>query len=424
VDKPPVGKPEAFCHGATLLAACALFRVGLAAACVMARSRKRGRNVLTIQQIFQLLAFLNGIVLVSLLVSSWQLLLDRTSSQLHAITTIFLALLLAIMLGISYRIVALRVVRPLSLLVIQSHDLAADHSSQHSLLAVEGNDEVARLAKAFNGVLRRQRQAIEQLDSANRQLRHMNKQIDDSIRYAALLQKSILPDRQLDERFGDQYFVLWQPRDTVGGDYYVFHGDGSRCLAGVADCAGHGVSGAMMTMLARAGLDRSIQQVGMESPARVLQATNTSMHGVLNQAQITRALATSMDAGLVFLDLEQGILRFAGARISLYWSDGSTVAMARADNRSLWDRRSGTYCDHTIPLAREFTYYLATDGVFDQSGGDDGFAVGTDRFERWILDHATKPLHQQHEAIRESLTAFMGDHPQRDDITILSFRVA
>jgi len=93
----------------------------------MAKSRKRGRNVLTIQQIFQLLAILNGIVLVALLVSSWQLLLDRTSSQQHAITTIFLALLLAIMLGISYRIVALRVVRPLSRLVFQSHALAADH---------------------------------------------------------------------------------------------------------------------------------------------------------------------------------------------------------------------------------------------------------------------------------------------------------
>ena len=367
---------------------------------------------------------MNGIVLLALLLSSWQLLNEQTSGDQHAITTIFLALLLAIMLGISYRIVAVRVVRPLSRLVSQSDALATDDSSQRSLLSVQGNDEIARLARAFNGVLRRQRQAIEQLDSANHQLRQMNKQIEDSIRYAALLQKSILPDRQLNERFGDQYFVLWQPRDTVGGDYYVFHGDGPRCLAGVADCAGHGVSGAMMTMLARAGLDRSIQQVGMESPARVLQATNAGMNGVLSQAQITRALATSMDAGLVFLDLERRILRFAGARISLYWSDGNSVSIARADNRSLWDRRAGTYCDHTIPLDRDFTYYLATDGVFDQSGGDDGFGLGSDRFERWVLDHATKPLHQQHQAFSESLAAFMGDHPQRDDITILSFRVA
>jgi phosphoserine phosphatase RsbU/P len=400
-----------------------MFKVGSKRFGLMAKSRHRGEHALTIQQIFLLLACLNGVVLASLLLSAWQLLQDQTSSVQHAATTIFLALLLVVGLGISYRIVAVRVIRPLGRLVHQSDSLAFNDSLDRTLLEVQGNDEVARLAHAFNGVLLRQRQAMQELDDANHLLREMNQQIDDSIRYAALLQKSILPDRQLTERFGGDYFVLWQPRDRVGGDYYVFHGDASRCIAGVADCAGHGVPGAMMTMLARAGLDRSIQQVGMESPAQVLQATNAAMHGVLGEAQITRAMATSMDAGLVFLDLERRILRFAGARISLYWSNGRSVSMARADNRPLWDRRAGTYNDHTIPLAREYTYYLATDGIMDQAGGEDGFGLGTQRFERWLLDHATKPLAEQHQAFRDSLAAFMGRHPQRDDITIFSFRV-
>jgi phosphoserine phosphatase RsbU/P len=389
----------------------------------MARRAQPTGRALSIQQIFVLLAVLNGIVVASLLLSAWQLLQDQTSGEQHAAITIFLALLLVLGLGISYRIVAVRVIRPLGRLVRQSDALAWDQQQEDALLDVQGNDEIAKLARAFNGVLVRQRQAIGQLDSANRQLRDMNKQIDDSIRYAALLQKSILPDRQLRECFGGEFFVLWQPRDTVGGDYYVFHGDGERCLAGVADCAGHGVSGAMMTMLARAGLDRSIQQVGIESPAQVLQAINASMHGVLGEARGTQAIATSMDAGLVYLDLQARILRFAGARISLYWSDGRTVEMAKADSRSLWDRHSGSYSDHTIPLAREFTYYLATDGLFDQAGGDHGFGLGSDRFQGWLLDHATKPLEQQHEVFSHSLLTFMGDHPQRDDITILSFRV-
>jgi serine phosphatase RsbU (regulator of sigma subunit) len=401
-----------------------MFKVAARGFALMARSSPRGQHKLTIQQIFLLLACLNGVVLASLLLSAWQLLHDQTSGVQHAATTIFLALLLVVGLGISYRIVAVRVIRPLSRLVYQSDNLAFDYSRDRALLDVQGNDEIARLAHAFNGVLYRQRQAIEELDAANKRLRDMNQQIDDSIRYAALLQKSILPDRQLSERFGDDYFVLWQPRDIVGGDYYVFHGDDQRCIVGVADCAGHGVSGAMMTMLARAGLDRSIQQVGMESPAQVLQATNSAIHGVLGEAQITKAMATSMDAGLVFLDLERRILRFAGARISLYWSDGRSVSVARADNRPLWDRRAGTYNDQVIPLASDYTYYLATDGILDQSGGEDGFGLGADRFERWLLDHATKPLDQQHQAFRDSLAAFMGAHPQRDDITIFSFRVS
>lgn len=389
----------------------------------MARSTPR-RRALSIQQIFLLLGSLNGIVLATLLVTSWRLLQEAGSVRDHASITLFLGGLLVINLAISSVIVSQRVIRPLRRLVRESHAIAVDEGTDGSLLRVVGTDEVARLADAFNGVLHRQRQAFEQLDLANQRLRDVNKQVDDSIRYAALLQRSILPDRQLTERFGSDHFVLWQPRDTVGGDYYVFHDDGNRCLAGVADCAGHGVPGAMMTMLARAGIDRFIQQLGIDSPAAVLQATNAGMHLVLSEAQLSRALATSMDVGLVLLDFDAEILRFAGAKISLYWSDGETVEMVKGDNRSLWDRRTGVYQDHEMPLRRGFTYYMATDGVFDQAGGDHGFGLGTERFCQWLLDHASKPLAEQHDAFTRSISDFRGEHPQRDDITMFSFRVS
>jgi serine phosphatase RsbU (regulator of sigma subunit) len=389
----------------------------------MARSTPR-RRALSIQQIFLLLGSLNGIVLATLLVTSWRLLQETGSVRDHASITLFLGGLLVINLAISSVIVSQRVIRPLRRLVRESHAIAVEEGTDGALLCVVGTDEVARLADAFNGVLHRQRQAFEQLDLANQRLRDVNKQVDDSIRYAALLQRSILPDRQLSERFGSDHFVLWQPRDTVGGDYYVFHDDGNRCLAGVADCAGHGVPGAMMTMLARAGIDRFIQQLGIDSPAAVLQATNAGMHLVLSEAQLSRALATSMDVGLVLLDFDAEILRFAGAKISLYWSDGETVEMVKGDNRSLWDRRTGVYQDHEMPLRRGFTYYMATDGVFDQAGGDHGFGLGTERFCQWLLDHASKPLAEQHDAFTRSISDFRGEHPQRDDITMFSFRVS
>ena len=388
----------------------------------MAHGSQR-RRALSIQQVFLLLAVLNGFVLATLVHSAWRLLKEPWSGTDHAYTTFFLAGLLVVGVGISSLIVSERVVRPLRRLVRESHSIAIDDDASQEQLLVRGTDEIARLADAFNGVLQRQRQAIRELDRANTRLRQVNKQVDDSIRYAALLQRSILPDRQLSERFGADHFVLWQPRDTVGGDYYVFHDDGNRCLAGVADCAGHGVPGAMMTMLARAGIDRYIQQVGIGSPAAVLQATNAGMNLVLSEAQLSRALATSMDVGLVLLDFEKQILRFAGAKISLYWSDGERVDVVKGDPRSLWDRRSGVYHDHEMPLRRDRTYYMATDGVFDQAGGELGFGLGTDRFCEWLLTHARKPLAEQHEAFTRSIAEFRGEHPQRDDITMLSFRV-
>jgi len=362
---------------------------------------------LSIRQVFLLLAVLNGIVLSTLLWSSWLLLSTSGSIRDHAWITIFLSALLVVGVIISSMIVSQRVIRPLRSLVRESHAIASDGASSTDLLLVRGTDEIARLADAFNGVLQRQREIFRQLHDANRQLLHVNKQVDDSIRYAALLQRSILPDRQLSERVGLDHFVLWQPRDTVGGDYYVFHDDGMRCLAGVADCAGHGVPGAMMTMLARAGIDRFIQQVGISSPAAILQATNEGMHMVLSEAQLSRALATSMDVGLVLLDFTERTLRFAGAKISLYWSDGNSVQKLKGTSRSLWERRLANYVDHDLPLRQDCTYYMATDGIFDQSGGDHGFGLGSERFSDWILQHARKPLAEQHEAFSQPLLNFV-----------------
>lgn len=387
----------------------------------MAVSRPaRRKRVLSIQQIFLLLAILNGIVLAYLIYSASTLLSDPSSSQVQAQTTIFLAILLVIGVTISYRILSVRVVEPLGRLVRQAYSIASGDSNE--LLTLRGNDEIGRLTEAFNAVLIRQRHAYDMVDTAHQRLKDVTKQVDDSIQYAALLQKSILPNRQLKERFGNNHFILWQPRDTVGGDYYVFHEEGGRCLAGVADCAGHGVSGAMMTMLARAGIDRSIQLNGIESPAAVLKATNEGMHSILSEAQVSRAIATTMDVGLVLIDSAAHLLRFSGAKIWLYWSDGESVGFIKGDNRSLWDRRTGTYHDHDVPLRSGYTYYLTTDGYLDQAGGEHGFGLGSERFSQWILQHANKPLDEQHEAFSTALEEFKGDHPQRDDITMLSFR--
>ena len=173
----------------------------------MVSSARKSRE-LSIQQIFLLLAILNGIVVISV----WQLLHQPAASDQHAYTTIFLACLLVVGVAISYRIVSVRVTAPLGRLVRQSYALASGEWQSAEMLAVAGSDEIARLASAFNGVLERQRQANHQLDAANRRLSEVNKQVEDSIRYAALQQQSILPDRQLSERAGLNHFVLWRPR--------------------------------------------------------------------------------------------------------------------------------------------------------------------------------------------------------------------
>ncbi|QPN66694.1 PP2C family protein-serine/threonine phosphatase [Synechococcus sp. CBW1006] len=95
----------------------------------------------------------------------------------------------------------------------------------------------------------------------------------------------------------------------------------------------------------------------------------------------------------------------------------------KGDNRAICGRHPGNFQDHDIKLIQGFTYYLTTDGYLDQSGGDHGFGLGSERFSSWLLQHADKPLEDQRHAFSESLANFRGNLPQRDDVTVLSFRL-
>ncbi|AWB32698.1 biofilm regulation protein phosphatase SiaA [Orrella marina] len=296
-----------------------------------------------------------------------------------------------------------------------------------------GGDELGDLSRAFGIMAEQVRSNTEELEnkvqartqaleSANQDMRRAHQKINDSIDYASLIQRAILPDQQLRQLLGPHHFVLWRPRDVVGGDFYIFRVEGERYLVGVIDCAGHGVPGALMTMLARSALDHAMNQVGIASPASILSHTDNTIRGMLQQCDLPRAIATNMDAGLAYVDRENRILRYAGAKIGLYWSDGQEVGEIKGGRRAIGDRRQGVYVDTEIRLRPGVTYYLVTDGFLDQAGGDRGYGFGNSRFAQLLLQHARLPMEQQASKLDQALEAYRGNYPQRDDITILSFR--
>jgi Serine phosphatase RsbU, regulator of sigma subunit len=298
-----------------------------------------------------------------------------------------------------------------------------------------GRDEVGDLNRAFDRMARqikahtdqleqKVRQRTEALTEANTAMAEAQKAIGDSIQYASLIQRAFLPDRQLAELLGENHFVIWRPRDVVGGDFYLFRPDGDRHLIGVVDCAGHGVPGALMTMLARAALDDAVNRHGVDAPARLLSTIDGTLRGMVDQSTLPRAIATNMDMGLVSMDRDQRKLRFAGARISLYWSDGQEVGELPGARRALCDRRTGCYEEVEVELRGDVTYYLITDGFMDQAGGEHGYGFGKSRLWALLRDHAHLPMHDQAGALDRALEAYRGSHLQRDDITVLSFRIA
>lgn len=316
---------------------------------------------------------------------------------------------------------------------LQQSARAIANGSYDVSLPPGGQDEIGDLSNAFGVMADKVRQHTAELESkvrertselenANRAMAAAHKKIGDSIDYASLIQRAILPDRQLTQSLGEHHFVLWKPRDVVGGDFYVFRSDGGNCLLGIMDCAGHGVPGALMTMLARAAIDLAITEVGPSDPAAVLTRTDSAIRAMLADAQLPRALATNTDAGLVYIDRQAGLLRYAGAKISLYASNGDALREVPGGKRALGDKRAGVYENIELSMEPGWTYTLATDGFLDQAGGEHGFGFGNTRFADMLKTHARRPLTEQVAAFTQALADYQGGQPQRDDITLLSFR--
>lgn len=345
---------------------------------------------------------------------------------------IAIALVVALLLAMSGYAVDRLVLQPLRKLRQSATEISQGRFDVS--LPPAGGDEIGDLSRAFGSMadkIRRHTEDLEgevrdrtsELEKSNREMEVAHRQIRASIDYASLIQRAILPDRKMSQALGDDHFILWRPRDVVGGDFYIFRAEGSRYFIGVVDCAGHGVPGALMTMLARAAIDHAVEQEGMSSPAAILQRTDEAMRGMLQDFALPRAIATNMDAGIVCIDREARTMRFSGAKISLYWSDGEQYGEVRGNRRALGDRRRGEYSDTELSLSPHTTCYLATDGFLDQAGGERGFGFGNTRFAELLRSTASLPMAEQAAAIDRALEQYRGEFPQRDDITILSFRL-
>ncbi len=344
--------------------------------------------------------------------------------------SLFLVLFLLLIGGGAW-LVEKRVLKPLRQLRRSAQALAA--GQYDAPLPLHRQDEIGELSAAFGAMAQkvrshtselenRVRERTRDLEQANRDMAAAHKKIDDSIDYASLIQRSILPNRQLVSAMGDRHAVLWRPRDVVGGDFYVYRADDHGCLFGVVDCAGHGVPGALMTMLAHAAIDQALGSTGLADPAAALARTDAIVRSMLKEEDDAHALATNMDIGLAYVDLKRRKVHYSGAKIALYYCDGEDVHEVKAARRAIGDKRVGEYHNTSIDLRSGRTFYMTTDGFLDQAGGDQGYGFGNSRFASMIREHARRPLAEQGEAFSLALARYQGEFPQRDDITMLCFR--
>ncbi len=251
-----------------------------------------------------------------------------------------------------------------------------------------------------------------------------NQLILQSLRYASRIQSAVLPARQELEVVAADHFLIWEPRDIVGGDFFWFQPieDGYAVIVG--DCTGHGVPGAFMTLIAWGLLDRMLRTASSDKPSEVLTGLHRGVQSLLGQNEEGGETDDGLEAGVCFIKPAKREMSFAGARFSLWRANQDDVIEIKGDRKGIGYRRypqGTTYTDYTFPYDDRDSFYLSTDGLIDQIGGPRGRSFGKRRFLELLKQNRGIPMRAQEESLRRALERHQGEQLRRDDLTVLGF---
>ncbi|MGB0524252.1 MAG: SpoIIE family protein phosphatase [Flammeovirgaceae bacterium] len=263
---------------------------------------------------------------------------------------------------------------------------------------------------------------ITKQKEAENQLKSRNAKITSSINYAQRIQTAIFPTVQKRYTLFPKHFIFYRPKDTVSGDFYWFGQCLQKKVIVAADCTGHGVPGAFMSMISTMILDKLVNVKGLCSPEVLLNELHRHVFTILKQEETGNQ--DGMDISICMIDEKNRELHFAGARNPLiYIQDGELITI-KGDRMSIggdyYDKPSFT--NHIIPMTPATNYYIASDGFQDQFGGPNQKKYMTKRF-RTLLSHISQfPLENQEAVLEKELTTWMKDQKQTDDILVIGFQ--
>ena len=268
-----------------------------------------------------------------------------------------------------------------------------------------------------------QREAVEE---KSRELEEKNAFIELSIRSAEQIQSSILPEQEVRKQILPEHCLFYLPKDVVSGDFYWLSQHGDKTLIGVIDCTGHGISGAFISLLGYSILRQVIYQQACYQPEQVLLGLNRGISEYLRQDENNSNYG--MDAGFCLLDRSDELspkLTFAGAKNRIFYTNNGEIDIVNGDRCSLggfYTKRANNFNEHTLQLQAGDTVYMATDGYVDQANPERK-KFGKKGFMKLLNELQREPIYAQENQLMDAFHEHRGDFPQRDDVTVLGFRV-
>lgn len=266
-------------------------------------------------------------------------------------------------------------------------------------------------------------QLKEAISTKNTKLEQRNNDITDSINYAERIQKAFLPaDQNLEECFKDS-FVLFRPKDTLSGDFYWIEDTPEALWIAVADCTGHGVPGALVSMVGTNILNQAIYEKKLKTPDEVLAYLNLKVIRTFSSQSESR-VNDAMDIGICCIKKAENIMLYAGVLLDLMMVRDGEIHDFKSSRYPIGLKPERVFMDfemHRIDILADDKFYLISDGYADQFGGDNNKKYGKRNFKKLLKDISEYPMAEQCRIANNSFELWKKDTEQTDDIVFLGF---
>lgn len=251
--------------------------------------------------------------------------------------------------------------------------------------------------------------------------------ISESVQYAKQIQSAVLSTPQKVERLFPDSFVVWEPRDVVGGDMYWVYDHHQGPMVIVIDCTGHGVPGAILTMIASGAFQQTLSEIPHGTPGVLLSRVNRIVQATLGQADGSGGGPNDgLEAAIGLYDADAGVLRYAGAGIPIAHVSGTAAEIVRTERGGLGYVSSDPdreFEDRALPAEPGDRFVFFSDGVSDQIGGPRGRAYGKKRFLTALSENRHVPITELGALLYDDFKAYQGDNTRRDDLTMFGFQI-
>lgn len=280
--------------------------------------------------------------------------------------------------------------------------------------------------KRDNEIISEQKSEVEeqkkQVELQKDILFEKNREILDSINYARRLQNAILPDPEDFNGTFESGFILYMPKDIIAGDFYWMQKVGKKVFFAVADCTGHGVPGALVSVVCSNALNRAIKEFNLQIPGEILTKTSELVEGSFVNRE--DEVKDGMDIALCCLDQASGELLYSGANNNLYLIAKGELVEYKAAKQPVgaFDYKSD-FITHRIDYQEGDTIYLFSDGYADQFGGPKGKKMKYSNFKNLLIENVMLDMNRQRDFFQESIELWRGDLEQIDDICLMGIRL-